>query len=126
MRSFPLFTELEEKRDKINAAFHKNVEPQLIERLHEFGFKQISADFPARMALVEQATNNIYHLSINRYNIIIQFEHVRSGELQLICEISNFEMNAHNIMDLIVKCVDCWLQYGVVFDYMGAQGFEVE
>ena len=38
MRSFPLFAELEEERDKVNATFHKNTKPQLLERLKEFGF----------------------------------------------------------------------------------------
>ena len=46
MRSFPLFSELEAERDKVNEAFHKNVEPQLIERLIEFGFMQPNPDVP--------------------------------------------------------------------------------
>ena len=29
---FPVFAELEKKRDEINAHFHKDTEPQLIER----------------------------------------------------------------------------------------------
>ena len=32
MISFPLFTELEAKRDAVNAKFHRETEPQLIER----------------------------------------------------------------------------------------------
>lgn len=38
MISFPLFTELEAKRDTINAKFHRETEPQLIERFQQFGF----------------------------------------------------------------------------------------
>ena len=32
MISFPLFTELEAKRDAVNAKFHRETKPQLIER----------------------------------------------------------------------------------------------
>lgn len=126
MRSFPLFAELEAERDKVNEAFHKNVEPQLIERLKEFGFMQPNPEVPNKMVLAEKATDNLYHLSINRYSITVQFQHVRSGEVKLICDISNFGMNTHKVMDLIIKCIDCWLQYGVVYDYVSAQHLEVE
>lgn len=126
MRSFPLFEELEKARDIENASFHKNVEPQLIERLKEFGFMQPNPEVPTKMVLAEKATDNLYHLSINRYSITVQFQHVKSGEVKLICDISNFGMNTHNVMDIIIKCIDCWLQYGVVYDYVKAQHFEVE
>ena len=63
MRSFPLFAELEAERDKVNEAFHKNVEPQLIERLIEFGFMQPNPEVPNKMVLAEKATDNLYHLS---------------------------------------------------------------
>lgn len=126
MRSFPLFSELEAERDKVNEAFHRNVEPQLIERLKEFGFMQPDPAVPTKLVLAEKATDNLYHLSINRYSITVQFQHVKRGEVKLICDISNFGMNAHNVMNIIIKCVDCWLQYGVVYDYVAAQKLEVE
>ena len=127
MRSFPLFKELEAERDKVNAEFHKATKPQLIERLKEFGFMQPDPDNPTKLVLAEKATDNVYHLSINRYSVTVQFQHVRTGEVKLICDISNFAMNTHNMMNVIIKCVDYWLQYGVVYDYVSAQGFrEIE
>ena len=119
MRSFPLFKELEAERDKVNAEFHKATKPQLIERLKEFGFMQPDPDNPTKLVLAEKATDNVYHLSINRYSVTVQFQHVRTGEVKLICDISNFAMNTHNMMNVIIKCVDYWLQYGVVYDYDG-------
>ena len=127
MRSFPLFEELEAERHKVNAEFHKATKPQLIERLKEFGFMQPDPDNPTKLVLAEKATDNVYHLSINRYSVTVQFQHVRTGEVKLICDISNFAMNTHNMMNVIIKCVDYWLQYGVVYDYVSAQGFrEIE
>lgn len=127
MRSFPLFKELEAERDKVNAEFHKATKPQLIERLKEFGFMQPDPDNPTKLVLAEKSTDNVYHLSINRYSVTVQFQHVRTGEVKLICDISNFAMNTHNMMNVIIKCVDYWLQYGVVYDYVSAQGFrEIE
>ena len=43
MRSFPLFSELEAHRDKVNEAFHHNVKPVLMDRLQEFGFAHLAA-----------------------------------------------------------------------------------
>lgn len=126
MRSFPLFEELEAERDRVNAEFHKNTEPQLIERLKEFGFMQPDPAVPAKLVLAEKATDNVYHLSINRFNVTVQFQHVRRGEVKLICDISNFAINTHNMMNIIIKCVDCWLQYGVVYDYVAAQKLECD
>ena len=127
MRSFPLFEELEAERDKINAEFHKNTKPQLIERLKEFGFMQPDPENPTKLVLAEKATDNLYHLSINRFSVTVQFQHVKSGEVKLICDISNFAMSTHNMINVIIKGVDSWLQYGVVYDYLGAQKFrEIE
>lgn len=126
MRSFPLFSELEEERDKVNASFHKNTEPQLLERLKEFGFMQPNPEVPTKLVLAEKATDNLYHLSINRFSVTIQFQHVRSGEVKLICDLSNFAMNTHAMMDLIIKCIDSWLQYGVVYDYLTAQDLKLD
>ncbi|MBQ1941813.1 MAG: addiction module toxin RelE [Selenomonadaceae bacterium] len=124
MRSFPLFEELEAERDKINEEFHKTTEPQLIERLKEFGFMQPDPDKPTKLVLAEKSTENVYHLSINKYSVTIQFQHVRSGEVKLICDISNFALSTHNMMNIIIQCVDYWLQYGIVYDYLSAQGFK--
>ena len=93
----------------------------------QFGFMQPDPDNPTKLVLAEKATDNVYHLSINRYSVTVQFQHVRTGEVKLICDISNFAMNTHNMMNVIIKCVDYWLQYGVVYDYVSAQGFrEIE
>ena len=124
MRSFPLFEELERERDKVNEEFHRATKPQLIERLKEFGFMQPDPDNPTKFVLAEKATDNVYHLSINRYSVTFQFQHVKRGEVKLICDISNFAMSTHNMMNVIIKCVDYWLQYGVVYDYISAQGFK--
>ena len=59
MRSFPLFEELEAERDKINEEFHKTTEPQLIERLKEFGFMQPDPDKPTKLVLAEKSTDNV-------------------------------------------------------------------
>ena len=124
MRSFPLFEELEAERDKINEEFHKTTEPQLIERLKEFGFMQPDPDKPTKLVLAEKSTDNVYHLSINKYSVTIQFQHVRSGEVKLICDISNFALSTHNMMNIIIQSVYYWLQYGIVYDYLSAQGFK--
>ena len=116
MRSFPLFKELEAERDKVNAEFHKATKPQLIERLKEFGFMQPDPDNPTKLVLAEKATDNVYHLSINRYSVTVQFQHVRTGEVQLLCDLSNFAIKTHNIKNIKNKCVDYWLKYGVVYD----------
>ena len=39
MITFPLFTELEKHRDEANENFHRNIRPQLVERLKAFGFR---------------------------------------------------------------------------------------
>lgn len=125
MITFPLFSELESRRDKTNAAFHHSTKPILLERLAQFGFQTISDDAPGLMRLTETATQNVYFLSIRQYEISIHFQHVKTGQQVLICEISNLELNAHTIMDIIIKSIDCWLQYGVVYDYVKAQKMEV-
>ena len=106
MRSFPLFEELEAERDKINAEFHKATKPQLIERLKEFGFMQPDPDNPTKLVLAEKATDNVYHLSINRYSVTVQFQHVRTGEVKLICDISNFAMLLLSVW--IIGCSTAW------------------
>ena len=125
MRSFPLFSELEAERDKVNAAFHKNVEPQLLERLKEFGFVQPDPAVPTKLVLAEQSTDNLYHLSVNRFSVTVHFHHVKNGVVKLICDISNFALNTHNVMNIIINCIDSWLQYGVVYDYEKAQDFQL-
>jgi hypothetical protein len=120
MINFPLFSELEEKRDRANAFFHRETKPQLVERLGQFGFKPSGANGRS-FALAEKATQNIYLLTIRPYEITIRFEHIRTNEHKLICEISNFGLSAHDMMNVIVASVDSWLQYGVVYDYIAAQ-----
>lgn len=122
MRSFPTFAELEAKRDEVNAKFHRETEPQLIKRLQEFGFQPQGAD-EHHLVLKEGSTDNCYLLTSSPYAITIEFQHVRTGESIKICEISNFSLNAHTIMNIIVTSVNYWLQYGVVYDYFTAQNF---
>jgi hypothetical protein len=121
MFNFPTFAELEEARDKINADFHRNTKPILIERLQHFGFEAISDDTPGIMQLAEQATNNKYLLTIRQYEITVCFQHIKNDQQIKICEISNLALSAHAILDIIIKSIDCWLQYGVVYDYIQAQ-----
>ena len=123
MITFPLFSELEKNRDQANEFFHRKIKPQLIERLKHFGFSQAGAG-ENQLQLAEQATGNLYCLSIHPYEIRVQFEHIKTGERQLICEISNFALSAHDMLDIIISCVDCWLQYGVIYDYVAAQKIE--
>ena len=54
MITFPLFTELEKHRDEANENFHRNIRPQLVERLKTFGFVSISEDVTGLMQLQEQ------------------------------------------------------------------------
>ena len=117
MINFPLFSELEAKRDRINAAFHKETEPQLVERLKQFGFQPVSEDMPGTFMLCEQSTGNRYLRAITRYTITVRFQHVRNGETVKICEISNLELNAHEMLQLIIRAIDSYLQYGLVIDY---------
>ena len=124
MITFPLFAELERHRDEANSNFHHNIKPLLLERLKDFGFVQTNEDVPGLMELQEKATQNKYLLTLHRYEIIIQFQHVKTGEHVLICAISNLELSAHVIMDTIINSIDSWLQYGVVYDYKKAQGLE--
>ena len=121
MFNFPTFAELEEARDKINADFHRNTNPILIERLQHFGFKAISDDTPGIMQLAEQATHNKYLLTIRPYEITVCFQHIKNDQQIKICEISNLALSAHTMLDIIIKSIDCWLQYGVVYDYIQAQ-----
>ena len=57
-------------------------------------------------------------------------EHQHSEECPqeklLICEISNFALSAHTIMNILIASIDSWLQYGVVYDYRKAQEFGKE
>ena len=46
---------------------------------------------------------------------------VKTGEQLLICSISNFELSAHVILDIIIDSIDSWLQYGELYDYKDAQ-----
>lgn len=72
----------------------------------------------------EKATHNNYILTIGQYEITVRFQHVKTDETVTICEISNLALNAHAMMDLLIKCIDSWLQYGIVYDYIHAQGIE--
>lgn len=126
MRSFPLFSELEAKRDEINSRFHRETKPLLIERFQEFGFVPLKEGSPEYMVLREKSTENQYLLSIRKYEIRIDFEHVGRGEKVRICEISNFGLSAHTIMNIAIRSIDCWLQYGVVLDYNKAQHLGLE
>ncbi|MCR5757441.1 MAG: addiction module toxin RelE [Selenomonas sp.] len=121
MITFPLFTELEKHRDAANENFHRNVSPQLIDRLKTFGFEQISKDDVEIMQIQEKSTQNKYVLAIHKYEITIHFHHVKTGEQLLICSISNFELSAHVILDIIIDSIDSWLQYGEIYDYKAAQ-----
>ena len=124
MRSFPLFSELEAHRDKANEAFHHNVKPVLMERLQEFGFAPASEASPGILQLTEAATDNCYILAIHPYELDIHFQHVKTGEQILICSISNLELSAHVMMEIIIDSIDSWLQYGVIYDYAKAQLLE--
>jgi len=121
MITFPLFTELEKHRDEANENFHRNIRPQLVERLKAFGFASISEDVTGIMQLQEKSTQNKYVLAISKYEITIHFQHVKTGEQLLICSISNFELSAHVILDIIIDSIDSWLQYGEIYDYKAAQ-----
>lgn len=121
MISFPTFLELEAKRDEINGRFHRETEPLLIERFQQFGFKPQSENDKNHMILTEKSTNNNYLLELKPYEIIVEFEHVKTGEHIKICEITNFSLSAHTIMNIVIASVDSWLQYGVVYDYVKAQ-----
>lgn len=79
MISFSLFTELEAKRDTINAKFHRETEPQLIERFQQFGFVPRDGEDPHYMSLKEKSTGNLYLLTCSAYEITIMFEHIRTG-----------------------------------------------
>lgn len=121
MRSFPLFAELEAKRDEINSRFHRETKPLLIERFQEFGFVPVKPNNAEYMVLTEKSTGNHYLLTISRYELRIEFEHVARHEIVKICEISNFSLSAHTIMNIAIRAIDCWLQYGIVLDYVKAQ-----
>ncbi len=121
MISFPTFLELEAKRDEVNGRFHRETEPLLIERFQQFGFKPQSENDKNHMILTEKSTNNNYLLELKPYEIIVEFEHVKTGERIKICEITNFALSAHTIMNIVIASVDSWLQYGVVYDYANAQ-----
>ena len=108
-------------KDKINADFHHSTKPVLMERLQHFGFHAINDDAPGIMQLSEQATGNNYLLTLRQYEIIVSFQHVKNNQQVKICEISNLALSAHTILDIIIKSVDCWLQYGIVYDYVKAQ-----
>lgn len=121
MFNFPTFAELEATRDKINADFHHSTKPVLIERLHHFGFQAISDDAPGIMQFSEQATDNKYLLTIRQYEITVAFQHIKTNQQIKICEISNLALSAHTILEIIINSIDCWLQYGVIYDYIKAQ-----
>ncbi|MBQ7478339.1 MAG: addiction module toxin RelE [Selenomonadaceae bacterium] len=124
MFSFPTFSELEARRDKVNADFQRNTKPVLAERLQQFGFHLIDPDYTGIMKLTEGATGNHYLLSFHPYSIIVMFQHIKTDKQVKICEISNFALSAHTIMEIIITSIDCWLQYGVVYDYVKAQEME--
>ncbi len=121
MFNFPTFAELEAKRDKINSEFHHNTKPVLVDRLQQFGFQLVNEKAPGIMQLTEQATGNHYLLTIRQYEILVHFQHIKNDQQIKICEISNLSLSAHTIIDIIIKSIDCWLQYGVVYDYVKAQ-----
>ena len=126
MRSFPTFAELEVKRNAINTRFHRETKPLLIERFQEFGFVPANTNTKEYMVLAEASTGNHYLLNITKYEIRVDFEHVSRHEIVKICEISNLGLSAHTIMNIIINAIDCWLQYGVVLDYVKAQHLGVE
>ena len=123
---FPVFTELEKKRDQINAHFHKETEPQLVERVQQFGFVPQQPGDLQHMRLKEQSTANEYLLTFRPYEIRVEFCHVKTQEKLLICEISNFALSAHQIMNILIASIDSWLQYGVIYDYRAAQHYGEE
>ena len=45
---------------------------------------QPDPDNPTKLVLAEKATDNVYHLSINRYSVTVQFQHVRTGEVSYL------------------------------------------
>ncbi len=104
-----MFTELEKHRDEANENFHRNIKPQLVEWLQAFGFTSIDEDNTSIMQLQEKSTQNKYVLSIRKYEITIHFQHIKTEEQLLICSISNFELSAHLIMDIIIDSIDSWL-----------------
>ncbi len=126
MLSFPVFSDLEAERDKVNAAFHRDTKPILAERLQQFGFQLVEPDHIGLMKLCESATNNEYLLSFRTYAITVYFQHIKTHEQIKICDISNFALSAHTIMEIIIKSINCWLQYGVIYDYVKAQELEHE
>ena len=121
---FPVFAELEKKRDEINAHFHKDTEPQLIERVQQFGFVPVQPGDLKHMMLKEKSTSNEYLLTFRPYEIRVEFCHIKTQEKILICEISNFNLSAHTIMNILSASIDRWLQYGVIYDYRNAQEFD--
>lgn len=126
MISFPIFSELEAKRDETNSRFHRETEPQLIERFQQFGFKPQAEDDLHHMVLTEKRTGNHYLLTLGTYAITVEFRHIRTGETVTICEISNLALSAHNIMNILIESIDSWLQYGVIYDYRKAQHFGLD
>ena len=76
MISFPVFSELEAKRDEANSRFHRETEPLLIERFQQFGFQPQDADNLSHMVLTEKSTGNHYLLAIKKYAITVDFKHV--------------------------------------------------
>ena len=90
----------------------------------KFGFVPRDGEDAHYMSLKEKSTGNLYLLTCSAYEITIMFEHVRTGEAIKICEISNFALSAHTIMNIVIASIDSWLQYGVVYDYRKAQNFE--
>ena len=121
---FPVFAELEQKRDEINAHFHKETEPQLVERVQQFGFVPVQPGDLKHMLLKEKSTSNEYLLTFRPYEIRVEFCHIKKKKKILICEISNFNLSAHTIMNILIASIDSWLQYGVIYDYRKAQEFE--
>ena len=123
---FPVFTELEKKRDEINDHFHRDTEPQLVERVQQFGFVPVQPGDLQHMRLKEQSTANEYLLTFRPYEIRVEFCHVKTQKKLLICEISNFALSAHSIMNILIASIDSWLQYGVIYDYRTAQHYGEE
>ncbi len=121
---FPVFAELEQKRDEINAHFHKETEPQLVERVQQFGFVPVQPGDLKHMLLKAKSTSNESLLTFRPYEIRVEFCHIKTQEKILICEISNFNLSAHTIMNILIASIDSWLQYGVIYDYRKAQEFE--
>ncbi len=124
MLSFPLFSDLEARRDQVNTAFHRDTKPVLAERLQQFGFQLVEPNHVELMKMKENSTDNEYLLSFRPYEITVYFQHIKTHEQIKICDISNFALSAHTIMDIIIKSINCWLQYGVIYDYVKAQELE--